>query len=93
MCPVPTRRERVGQQPAAAQAAHSERVHIGVTCSACRPLAAFGPVSLVAFVLVSIGLLALALTFGALAKRISGSGGPYVYAKAAFGEFAGFLNA
>ncbi|WP_245848385.1 APC family permease [Lentzea kentuckyensis] len=56
-------------------------------------LAAFGPVSLVAFVLVSIGALALALTFGALSKRISGSGGPYVYAREAFGEFAGFLNA
>ena len=35
-------------------------------------LAPFGPISLVAFVLVTIGALALALTFGALAKRISG---------------------
>jgi APA family basic amino acid/polyamine antiporter len=56
-------------------------------------LAAFGPVSLVAFVLVTIGALALALTFGALSKRVRGSGGPYVYAKDAFGEFGGFLTA
>ena len=56
-------------------------------------LAPFGPVSLVAFVLVTIGALALALVFGALSKRIGGSGGPYVYARDAFGEFAGFLNA
>ncbi|WP_310719000.1 APC family permease [Streptomyces lydicus] len=56
-------------------------------------LAPYGPVSLVAFVVVSLGALALALTFGALSKRVPASGGPYVYAREAFGEFAGFLNA
>ncbi len=56
-------------------------------------LAAYGPISLVAFVVVTLGALALALTFGALSKRIPASGGPYVYAREAFGEFAGFLNA
>jgi basic amino acid/polyamine antiporter, APA family len=56
-------------------------------------LAAYGPISLVAFVLVTIGALAVALTFGALSRRIPGSGGPYVYARDAFGSFAGFLNA
>ena len=56
-------------------------------------LAPFGPISLVAFVLVTIGALALAMTFGALSKRVPGSGGPYVYARDAFGDFAGFLNA
>lgn len=56
-------------------------------------LAAFGPISLVAFILVSIGSLALAVVFGRLAKRIPGSGGPYLYARDAFGDFAGFLNA
>lgn len=56
-------------------------------------LAPFGPISLVAFVLVTLGALALALTFGALSKRVPGSGGPYVYARDAFGDFAGFLNA
>lgn len=56
-------------------------------------LAGFGPISLVAFVLVTIGALALALTFGALSNRVPSSGGPYVYARDAFGDFAGFLNA
>lgn len=56
-------------------------------------LAPYGPVALVAFVIVTLGALALALTFGALSKRVPASGGPYVYAREAFGEFAGFLNA
>ncbi|MBC8092710.1 MAG: amino acid permease [Pseudonocardia sp.] len=56
-------------------------------------LAPYGPISLVAFVLVTVGAMALALTFGALSKRVPGSGGPYVYARDAFGDFAGFLNA
>ncbi|MGY6021311.1 APC family permease [Streptomyces spinosirectus] len=56
-------------------------------------LAPYGPISLVAFVVVTLGALALALTFGALSRRSPASGGPYVYAREAFGEFAGFLNA
>ncbi|QFY07695.1 amino acid permease [Nonomuraea phyllanthi] len=56
-------------------------------------LAVFGPISLVAFVLVTIGAIALALTFRALAVRLPGAGGPYAYARDAFGEFAGFLIA
>ncbi|MGW2643257.1 APC family permease [Streptomyces sp. NPDC001348] len=56
-------------------------------------LAPYGPISLVAFVAITLGALALALTFGALSKRVPASGGPYVYAREAFGEFAGFLNA
>ncbi len=56
-------------------------------------LAPYGPISLVAFALVTIGALALALTFGALSRRVPGSGGPYVYARDAFGDFGGFLNA
>jgi APA family basic amino acid/polyamine antiporter len=56
-------------------------------------LAVFGPISLVAFVLVTIGAVALALVFRGLAARLPGTGGPYVYARDAFGEFAGFLIA
>jgi APA family basic amino acid/polyamine antiporter len=56
-------------------------------------LAVFGPISLVAFVLVTIGAVALALAFRGLAARLPGTGGPYVYARDAFGEFAGFLIA
>ncbi|WSY47184.1 amino acid permease (plasmid) [Embleya sp. NBC_00888] len=56
-------------------------------------LAPYGPISLVAFAIVTVGALALAVTFGRLSQRVPGSGGPYVYAREAFGEFAGFLNA
>ena len=56
-------------------------------------LAPYGPIAIVAFVVVTIGALALAVTFGSLSKRVPASGGPYVYARQAFGEFAGFLNA
>lgn len=56
-------------------------------------LAVFGPISLVAFVLVTIGAVALALAFRGLAARLPGAGGPYVYAREAFGEFGGFLIA
>ncbi|MBY8870576.1 amino acid permease [Micromonospora sp. PLK6-60] len=56
-------------------------------------LAGFGPISLVAFVLATVGAVALALTFGALNRRVPGSGGPYLYARNGFGEFAGFVNA
>lgn len=56
-------------------------------------LAAYGPISLVAFGLVTVGSLALALTFKSLTSRTTRSGGPYVYARDEFGDFAGFLNA
>jgi APA family basic amino acid/polyamine antiporter len=56
-------------------------------------LASYGPISLVAFGLVTVGALALALTFRALTGRLPLSGGPYVYARDAFGDFAGFINA
>jgi len=56
-------------------------------------LASFGPISIVAFILVSIGAIALAIVFSWLTKRVPGSGGPYLYARDAFGEFSGFLNA
>ncbi|MFI9298952.1 amino acid permease [Kitasatospora aureofaciens] len=56
-------------------------------------LAPYGPIALVAFVLVTVGALTLAVTFGRLSERVPGSGGPYVYAREAFGEFAGFLTA
>lgn len=56
-------------------------------------LAMFGPISLVAFGLVTVGALALAIVFGWLAQRVPGSGGPYLYAREQFGDFAGFLNA
>ncbi len=56
-------------------------------------LAPYGLASLVAFGLVTIGAIALALVFGWLNKRVPGSGGPYLYARDAFGDFGGFFTA
>ncbi|NUR91957.1 MAG: amino acid permease [Nonomuraea sp.] len=56
-------------------------------------LAAFGWVSLIAIVVVTIGAIAMAMVFGRLGSRIPAAGGPYAYARNAFGEFAGFWNA
>ncbi|MYR55076.1 amino acid permease [Streptomyces sp. SID625] len=56
-------------------------------------VAPYGTVSLVAFGVLTAGAVALALVFGRLAERDPRTGGPYVYAREAFGDFAGFLAA
>ncbi|MFG1752673.1 amino acid permease [Streptosporangium sandarakinum] len=56
-------------------------------------LAAYGTVSILAMALVSVGAIALAMVFGRLGARVPADGGPYAYAKDAFGEFPGFWNA
>ncbi|MEV7726107.1 amino acid permease [Streptomyces sp. NPDC087917] len=56
-------------------------------------VAPFGTISLVAFAVLTAGAIALALVFGHLARRHPQTGGPYVYVRAAFGDFAGFLAA
>jgi basic amino acid/polyamine antiporter, APA family len=56
-------------------------------------LAAYGPISLVAMGLTTVGALALAVLFAALSRRLPASGGPYAYARTAFGNPVGFLNA
>ncbi|MFJ7906850.1 amino acid permease [Kitasatospora sp. NPDC096204] len=56
-------------------------------------VAPFGTVSLLAFAVLTVGAIALALVFGQLARRSPRTGGPYVYAREAFGDFAGFLSA
>jgi basic amino acid/polyamine antiporter, APA family len=56
-------------------------------------LASIGPISLVAMVLTTIGAVALALMFAALSRRLPADGGPYAYARAAFGNGVGFANA
>ncbi|MEV4432491.1 amino acid permease [Streptomyces sp. NPDC049585] len=56
-------------------------------------VAPFGTVSLLAFGVLTVGAIALALVFGRLAERHPHTGGPYVYAREAFGDFAGFLSA
>lgn len=56
-------------------------------------LAAYGTVSLVAMVLCTVGAIAMALVFGKLGARVPAGGGPYAYAREAFGEFIGFWSA
>ncbi|MEU6884934.1 amino acid permease [Streptomyces viridosporus] len=56
-------------------------------------VAPYGTISLLAFGVLTVGAIALALVFGRLAERDPRTGGPYVYAREAFGDFAGFLAA
>lgn len=56
-------------------------------------LAAFGPISLVGWIVTAGGAIVLALIFGRLARIVPKTGGPYAYAREGFGDFAGFLIA
>lgn len=55
--------------------------------------APYGTISLVGFAATAVGAITLAMTFGALARRIPSAGGPYAYAHEVFGPFPGFLAA
>ena len=56
-------------------------------------LAAFGPISLVSMGLTTIGAIALAVLFAMLSRRMPADGGPYAYARVAFGDRIGFGSA
>jgi APA family basic amino acid/polyamine antiporter len=56
-------------------------------------LAVYGPITLVSMVLTTVGALALALLFASLSRRLPADGGPYAYARVAFGNRLGFANA
>src|SRR5262249_46436705 len=56
-------------------------------------LAPYGPITLVSMALTTVGALALAVLFGALSRRLPADGGPYAYARVAFGNPLGFMNA
>ena len=56
-------------------------------------LAVYGPITLLSMALTTVGALALALLFAALSRRLPADGGPYAYARAAFGNRLGFANA
>jgi APA family basic amino acid/polyamine antiporter len=56
-------------------------------------LAPIGPITLVSLALTTVGALALAVLFAALARRLPADGGPYAYARVAFGNGIGFINA
>jgi APA family basic amino acid/polyamine antiporter len=56
-------------------------------------LAGYGPITLVSMALTTVGALALARLFASLSRRLPADGGPYAYARAAFGNRLGFANA
>lgn len=55
--------------------------------------ASYGPISLVSMALTTVGAVCLALMFASLSRRMPADGGPYAYARAAFGNLIGFSNA
>ena len=56
-------------------------------------LAPYGAASLLGWTVSTLGALLLALAFANLGRRYPVCGGPYVYARIAFGDFAGFVMA
>ncbi len=56
-------------------------------------MAPYGGIGLLSLAFATLGALAVALTFGALARRVTGTGGSYAYTRAALGDFAAFLIA
>ena len=51
-----------------------------------------GPLGIGAWVLTAIGYFGVALVYANLGARYPRTGGPYVFAREAFGDFAGFLS-
>ena len=56
-------------------------------------LAVFGGISILGWVFTTTGAILLALVFSRLSRLIPEAGGPYVYTRHGFGEFAGFIVA
>ncbi|MBC7559181.1 MAG: amino acid permease [Dermatophilaceae bacterium] len=56
-------------------------------------LSSYGPISLVAMGLATVGAVALALMFAVMSRRLPAAGGPYAYARSGFGNATGFVNA
>lgn len=56
-------------------------------------IASYGPISLLAMAIATVGAIALALMFAVMSRRLPADGGPYAYARAAFGNGLGFSNA
>ena len=56
-------------------------------------LAFYGPITLISVALTTVGALLLAVLFAALSRRLPADGGPYAYARVAFGNRLGFANA
>ena len=56
-------------------------------------LASTGPISLLSWGFTGLGAMLLALVFANLGRAYPQTGGPYAYARRAFGDFAGFWTA
>src|SRR5262250_347279 len=56
-------------------------------------LSTIGPITLISMALTTVGAIALALMFAALARRLPADGGPYAYSRVAYGNVVGFFNA
>lgn len=56
-------------------------------------LAPFGRYALYSWIVTGAGTAALAFALAFMARRVTTSGGPYAYTRAAFGDFTGFLMA
>jgi APA family basic amino acid/polyamine antiporter len=54
-------------------------------------LAPYGPLAILAWIVMGIGAGCLGLTFARLASMAPATGGPYAYTRLAYGDFAGFL--
>jgi amino acid transporter len=66
----------------------------GIFTSAASLAAASNPkTAIIAWIITSAGSLLIALSFASLGTAIPRTGGPIVYTRAAFGDFAGFLIA
>lgn len=56
-------------------------------------VASYGPISLMAMAIATVGAVALAGMFAVMSKRMPAAGGPYAYVRAAFGDGLGFSQA
>src|SRR5882672_12313012 len=56
-------------------------------------VAPYGPLAIVAWIVMGIGAGCLGLVFARLARITPATGGPYAYTRMAYGDFAGFLVA
>jgi APA family basic amino acid/polyamine antiporter len=54
---------------------------------------AAGPISIFGWIFTGIGAMLLALVFSRLGRAMPRTGGPYAYARRAFGDFIGFQTA
>jgi amino acid transporter len=65
-------------------------VGAGIFGLPAKAFAIAGPYSLLAYVACAVPVLLIVLCFSEVSSRFKDTGGPYLYARAAFGAFAGF---